>query len=88
MLYSLDSNGKIANPKKTDKTHPKVGLEPIRNIFTAAPIIGGLLESNGTKASKLSDWLIWAETFDLVLLTQNSANGTTSYICTVSQRYF
>ena len=52
MLYSLDSNGKIANRKKTDKTHPKVGLEPIRNIFTAAPIIGGLLESNGTKASK------------------------------------
>ena len=54
MLYSLDSNGKIANRKKTDKTHPKVGLDPIRNIFTQS-LVACLSQMEPKPANNLID---------------------------------
>ena len=57
MLYSLDSNGKIANGKKTDRRHPKVGLEPIWNIFTVThSFVACFSQMEPKQANNQIDW--------------------------------
>lgn len=52
MLYSLDSNGKIANRKKTDKIVGQTNLDHRKHFYSHTILGGGLVESDETKTSK------------------------------------
>ena len=56
-LYSLVSNGKTANRKKTDKRHP-YWLRPELTGFSNPPVAADSVEQNEFKTRKQSGWLI------------------------------